>query len=481
MDSPRIIKCVETSLFNSIYKGEYEKHHALIANSTAYVQKSPYLVTDCNDEKYEADIIVSVKYQHKINYDHYFLIDAARLSEEQLAIIDASKSARTLNSLPDEVSKYLAGNIPADQLEAQNWMESFLEGIGIDDDDNDEEDLGEGPDAPNKEDLDTDPEKSKSGQCEGNVADIGWDALNELQVGTSAYLDDKLDNQIAQFMWNLHSKGELLLEHFEENPDQAVSTGVDLINKIEVMDNFSSHVHGGKVAKDAYLKGLLLLEIKKAHEAIGKKGEWGKFIKAKFPNISKRTLEKYMRLAKRKDIVQLLNGGIERSLKVIKATEDSEGNILINAKTLLEKYGITVNQVKATNDLRELRFFNKQVDAAIFAHRMEENPNITATFHEVVALMDQGVKLDQALEEKLEKIPAAENAVQTLLTAVKKNAPKSDFFTKTVDRLVNNIGKILDEDQYDGVEVTAEKIDLLVAKLNELKAGRGLAESTTTA
>jgi len=258
-------------------------------------------------------------------------------------------------------------------------------------------------------------------------------------------------------------------ENSNVDPTNLLLQGVDYI-KVGYADyNSFCHLFGRYDAEWFIYLGKVLVKQKELVRKIGK--IWGVWAAENLPFIGKRTRERMMNLARRKDCHRYPILGTERLDILCSATKGMKGDDPIGA--FMAKHGIQFDPTREF-DLDE---FKLEVDVALANEKLIKN-GIEVDHEKVKALTLTGRDLDKSFIQKMKDIRESGGDLNTFLDKVamtgggepeESDGKRLQDFNTLANRLIATIDYLSKDSEEDIDKVSAETFYTLLKKLAKLE------------
>jgi hypothetical protein len=297
--------------------------------------------------------------------------------------------------------------------------------------------------------------------------------------GTSGYglmnlmPDVVKNNTLSMLTWQREC------ESTEVDPSQLLVQGVEFIKTGSQDYNSFKHLFGRYDAEWFIYLGEFLIKLKEVARRAGL--VWGAWVAENLPFIGKRTRERMMLLARRKDSHPYIILGTERLDILCNATKGMEGDDPIG--TFMTNHGI---QFDPTQEF-DLDDFKLQVDIALNSQRLLKN-GIEVDAEKVKALTITGRSLDQSLIQKMKDIKESGGDLNTFLTKVamtgggeslEADQKRLQDFNSLSNRLIATIDYLVTDHEDDLDKVDPETYFKLLKKLAKLQKFASFKEQVT--
>ena len=293
-------------------------------------------------------------------------------------------------------------------------------------------------------------------------------AINEILITRAENEQGERENEEVS-AW-LQSSSESKTE-----ADAEIKTGVELARVLSAGYNRVINLTGKNLAERAISLGKVLFRLK--HLAKDSGILWGVWAEKNLPFISKRSREKFMLLAKRKDCHRYSFLGVDRLEMLCSSTKESEDSDPI--ENLLSKYQITHDEGSETN----LAEFKILIDSALNNEKLIKS-GLQVPSHLVQDLTRIGVNFDKSFLKKLKDIQDCSGNPNALLEKLSMNRGAEDpepevgkrlqDFNTLSNRLIKTIDYLIEEeDQLPKID--RETLVKLWSKLQRLQSAANLA------
>jgi len=299
--------------------------------------------------------------------------------------------------------------------------------------------------------------------------------------GTSGYSlmnlmpDVVKSNTLAMLTWQREC------ENAEIDPSQLLIQGIEFLKLGNQDYNSFRHLFWRYDAEwFIYLGGVLL----KLKDLVKKSGlVWGAWAEINLPFIKKRTRERMMNLARRKDCHRYMILGSERLDVLCSATKGLEGDDPIGAFML--NHGI---QFDPTQEF-DLDEFKTSVDVALNKDRLLKN-GIEVDIEKIKALTVTGRSLDQSLIQKMKDIKESGGDLNIYLDKIamtgggdsdEVDGKRLQDFNTLSNRLILTIDYLIKDHEDEIDKLDKETFVKLVKQLAKLQKFTSFNEQVTAA
>ena len=248
-----------------------------------------------------------------------------------------------------------------------------------------------------------------------------------------------------------------------------IEEGIEIVKALTRDYNLLINRTQKKLADRAILLGKFFLALK---ELVRQKGDqWMEWAEKNLPFIERRSREKYMRLAGRKDCHRLSSVGIERMDLICTATKD----LKVDDPTdyFLSKYNIQFDP-KSEDSVADLK---NRIDSALNQERLSKE-GFEPNFDLVSSLTLVGVSFDKGLIKTMKSIRDCGGNPEAYLGKLSLNQGKDDAgedaekrlqdFNSLAQRLIRVVDNLL-KNPDQALKVDTETFSQLMSRIKELQ------------